>query len=134
MSFAGAGLTDPFDSLCIHDLAILQKATYTPGGGDGDGQPPQDFVTVIAHWPGRVSTQKGGQEYKQGKESAKNTFLTFMRPPRQADDHSPFDLNTHHWIRFTDEGGTQHTLNITGVNDPSFLGHHLEAKCEEYLP
>jgi head-tail adaptor len=134
MSFASAGLIDPFDSLLIQSVAVLEKETYVPGEGDGYGQPDQTFTTKIASWPARVSTNKGGQEYKQGKESAKNTFLVFMRPPSQDDSHAPFTLSTHHWLQFTDVTGTVHTLNITGVNDPSFLGHHLEAKCEEYLP
>lgn len=134
MSFNNPTLTDPFDSLMNSSAAVLLKATYTPGGGDGDGQPDQTFVTVIAAWPCRVSTTRGGTEYKQGKESAKNTFNIFMRPPTQADDHTSFTLNTHHWIRVTDERGAQQLFNVVAVNDPSFLGHHLEVKVEQYLP
>lgn len=132
--FDGTILTDPFDTLLTDTVNVLRKVQYVPGQGDAYGIPDQSFVTVLSSWPARVSTQKGGQEYKQGKESAKNTFLVFMRPPVLTQPAPDNVLNTHHWLAFTDEQGATHVLNITAVNDPSFLGHHLECKCEEYLP
>jgi head-tail adaptor len=130
--FDGAVLTDPFDELLVDTIAVLRKSQYVPGAGDAYGLPDQAFETVLASWPARISTNKGGQEYKQGKESAKNTFLVFMRSPTLPSPETT--LNTHHWLQFTDEQGVAHTLNIISVNDPSFIGHHLECKCEEYLP
>jgi len=127
-------MTDVFDTLMISSTAILEKKTYGSGSDDGYGQPPQDFITKIAAWPCRVSTKRGGVEYKQGKEFAKNTFTVFMRPPTTADDSSSFTLNTHHWLRVTDERGNQQLFNVLGVNDPSFLGHHLEVMVEQVLP
>jgi head-tail adaptor len=132
--FDGPSLTDPFDTLLLDDIAILRKTQYVPGEGDAYGLPDQTFETVLASWPARVSTNKGGQEYKSGKETAKNTFLVFMRPPSLSQPSPDNVLNTHHWLSFVDEQGATHLLNITAVNDPSFLGHHLECKCEEYLP
>lgn len=130
--FGGGSITDPFDELLVDSISVMRKAIYTPGSGDENGLPAQTFVTVLASWPARVSTNKGGQEYKQGKESAKNTFVVFMRPPVLPSPETT--LNTHHWLQFTDEQGGAHVLNIVSVNDPSFIGHHLEARCEEYLP
>jgi len=132
--FDGVVLTDPFDELLVDTVDILRKQQYVPGSGDGYGLPDQTFETVLSGWPARVSTSKGGQEYKTGKESAKNTFLVFMRSPALSQAAPDNVLNTHHWLRFTDEQGATHTLNIVAVNDPSFIGHHLECKCEEYLP
>lgn len=134
MSFNQAGLVDPIDSMLLQTAAILEKKDYSQPGADAYGQPDQSFITVIASWPCRVSTKKGGVEYKQGKEFAKNTFTVFMRPPTTADDHTSFVLNTHHWLRVTDERGNQQLFNVLGVNDPSFLGHHLEVLVEQVLP
>jgi head-tail adaptor len=133
-TFNNVGLTDPFDALLISTAAILEKVTYTPGGGDAYGQPSQSFTTKLSSWPCRVSTKKGGIEYKEGKEFAKNTFRIFMRPPLKDDGNNAFTLGTHHWIQVTDERGAAQLFNVLGVNDPSFLGHHLEVEVEQVLP
>ncbi len=122
-------MPDVFDTLLINTCDILEKERFDGGNVDDYGQPSQSFRTKLTAWPCRQSTKKGGVEYKQGKESAKNTFNIYMRPPTQDDSALPFTLDTHHWLRI----GTDY-FNIQGVNDPSRKGHHLEVQVEQVLP
>ena len=130
-------MADVFDNLLIDSCDILKKVSYD-AGGDAYGQPAQDFITIVAAWPCRVTTMAGGHEYKAGKELAKNTFRVFMRPPDETDSGVPFELGTHHWIKvITSNGVTRSTpmyLNVLAVNDPSLLGHHLELIGEQVIP
>lgn len=122
-------MPDDFDLLMISACNILEKVSYGSGADDVYGQPPQELRTKITAWPCRVSTMKGGREWKIGKEFSKNTFTVFMRPPTQDDSGVPFSLTPHNWIRV----GTA-LFNILGVNDPSLLGHHLEVAVEQVIP
>lgn len=121
-------MPDIFDTLLNSLCDILQKQQFDQGS-DAYGQPAQDYRTKITAWPCRVSTMHGGQEYKIGKELAKNMFKVFMRPPTQDDSGVPFTLTTHHWLKV----GSNY-LNVIAVNDPSLLGHHLEVMCEQVIP
>lgn len=122
-------IPDVFDQQLNNSCSIVMKKSPGTGSDDVYGQPSQSFITNIASWPMRQSTMKGGSEYKVGKEFAKNTFRFFMRPPTVDDAMNPFTLTTHNWLSVNGV-----FYNITGINDPSQLGHHLEVVAEQVIP
>lgn len=125
---------DNFDSILISTCDIVSKRGYGSGASDGYGQPSQQFVNELTAWPCRVSTSGSGHEYKVGKEFAKNSFKVYMRPPTETDSGVSFEVTTHHWLRVTMPSSQVVFLNITSVNDPSLLGHHLEIVGEQVIP
>jgi len=131
-------MTDVFDDMMNGACDVLKKYDYGTGHDDAFGQPDQTFITIISSWPCRVSTMKGGQDYKAIKEYAKNSFRVFMRPITITDSGVPVELSTHNWLKVTKVNGVTLALpkffNIIGVNDPSLLGHHLEVLVEEVIP
>lgn len=127
-------ILDNFDKQLISTCDVVSKRTYGAGSDDSYGQPIQQFVNELTTWPCRVSTMGSGHEYKVGKEFAKNDFKVFMRPPTENDSGLPFELTTHHWLRVTLPSTKVVFLNVTSVNDPSLLGHHLEVIGEQVIP
>lgn len=132
-------MTDVFDSLCQALCDIIEKPAPGEGVDDAFGQPSQRFKTKITSWNCRVSTVKGGDEYKIGKEFSKNAFKVFMRPPTEDDSGLPFEVTPHHWLKIkTNANGVTLAnpfyVNVLGVNNPSFLDHHLELSVEVVTP
>lgn len=127
-----------FDQLLTDLCDVLAKATYGTGADDVYGQPAQNYKTQLTAWPCRVTTMTGGREFMVGKEFTKNTFKVFMRLPEETDSGVPFQMNPHNWLLITTANGVAlakpYYLNITAVNDPSLLGHHLECIAEEVIP
>lgn len=125
-------------AMLIDQCDVLVKQSYGTAADDAYGQPPQQFITKISAMACRVSTMKGGSEYKTGKEYAKNSFRVFMLPPSQDDSGLPFSMDTHAWLKIVSANGrtlaTPIYLNIISVNDPSFLGHHLECVGDVVQP
>ena len=132
-----------FDQLMNSTCQVLMKNTYGSNQDDGYGQPPQGFTVLIASHPCRWTVLVQGREYKTGKEYATKMVRVFMRPPLLDDNNNPFMLTTHHWLLLNNDPDPNpqdpssydtSLLNVTSVNDPSKLGHHLEVEGIQVYP
>lgn len=111
-----------FDKLMIHTCDIQVKG----GSADGYNQPGQVLTNTKTGWPCRLTTMAGGHEFRTDKQYAINRFRIFMRLPGVT-------VDTHSWLTVYTPGGT-YKINVEAVNDPSGLGHHLEAIGQVVTP
>lgn len=123
--------TNVFDRL-LNSTCDVQAKGSTPS--DTYNQPSQTLSTVVTGVKCRITTMAGGHEYKTGKEYATNRFRVFLRPILLNDLGQAFALTTHHWLLVRPQSGGTILLNLEAVNDPSGLGHHLEAIGLQVIP
>lgn len=125
-------MADVFDNLLNSTCDVQKKGA---AAADAYNQPSQTLVTVVTGVKCRLTTMAGGHEYHTGKEYAVNRFRVFLRPILKDDLSAPFALNTHHWMLVHPvDGGADVLLNLEAVNDPSGLGHHIEAIGQQVIP
>lgn len=125
-------MADVFDILLNSTCDIQKKGAATQ---DAYNQPSQALVTVVTAVKCRLTTMAGGHEYHMGKEYAVNLFRVFLRPVLKDDHGASFALNTHHWMLVHPvDGSADVLLNLEAVNDPSGIGHHIEAIGQQVIP
>lgn len=123
-------MTDVFDSLLNATCDVLE---YGQGTADDYGQPDQTLTKLVTAVKCRPSMLKGGREWEAGKRFAENDWVIFLRPITVDDRGRSFALNAVHWLRVYCADGKVLLLNLKAVNDPSGVGHHLEARGTEII-
>ncbi len=133
---------DPFDAVMICRAAIYK--TGSTGQTDSYGQPINTYELLARDVPCFVESD-GGKELNVPPAPTSETsygiatFLIFMRPIQV--DSPPVDLNIHHWLQILDPtevaAGEDYKdpndplagavlYNITNVDNPAKINHHLE--------
>lgn len=136
-------------SLDVFDVAMNSKCSIWKKGAsginDGYGQESQIFTLLAQDIPCFIKPLTG-KELDSEAAYGVAQYLIFMRP--QLVDDPPVPLNIHHWLQVnktTDSAGnevllidppnnTQTMYDLTNINDPSFIGHHLEISAKLIEP
>ena len=136
----------PFDNDPFDDLLLCRAAIYKQGatGTDAGGQPITEYFELVKDVPCFVESD-GGKELNVPPAPPSETSLgiatytIFMRPLKV--DSPAIPLNNHHWLQILSPADVlAHNdykdpndplqkavlYNITNVNNPGLLDHHLE--------
>lgn len=109
---------DPFDSLMVHTCTFMQKVS----GSDDFAGSTRGYTNVLAGTPCRLSTLNNGDEATSEKQTSKKQQKLFLRP--QAVTHQ---MKVEVFYQATSLG----VFDITSVDDPSNIGHHIELIVEK---
>lgn len=151
-------------SLDVFDVAMNSKCSLwkkgASGVNDGYGQQSQIFTLLSMQQKdgnGDLQTVDAqdipcfikpltGKELDSEAAYGVAQFLIFMRPVLV--DDPPVPLNIHHWLQInktTDSAGNEVPLidppdntapmyDLTNINDPGYIGHHLEISAKLIEP
>lgn len=113
--------TDPFDTLLISTAIITRRVagSSTANYGQKTSATPTTVATGVKCRVCGLS----GREWKYDKKAEVATAMVYLRVP------TTWDLRIKDWIQV---GNTKY--NVTDVQNPSLLDHHLEATVETVVP
>lgn len=117
-----AGDDAQFDELLISTATVLRRAAAVQGVNYGQRTSALP-TTVASGVPVRLSTTKGGREFKYDKKVVVSELKVFLNVPNS------WTLDVKDW--FLIDGNK---YNILFIDNPSNMNHHLEAWVEILEP
>lgn len=106
----------------LDQTVTVQRATHA---ADAGGSPVSTWSTHLPKVRARVQPMSGAEALRYGRESTRRTYRVFVAGGQ--------DIANKDRLLWTDDAGTQHTLDVQENSDLQAHGAVVRLVCEETL-